>query len=312
MESTADVEEIFIETEEVHGEIIHVVVETPGDRRLFCVNEVLQRLFPDVQRPQLQNRLSRTDVKLRLATPAAVAKLRELGVVAPGTSKTSLVASDDVDAMMEILREISRPRKSRSEENEWKSEAVVECMEGEELGSRTRAPVEGKGIFGENEVNEIEFDEEEDEMAVLPEDDDDEDFYVPSMAQKEKKMKRSRAAGGGKTSQTSKCGRGRKQCPNCQIVVPTCRTQCTECSYQFVVHSSSPGDGASADIAAEPGGVTAAPIDITSTAGQTETQTKTKSGTKKQVTKKRKKEGIAGKTLKKGECNQQQPYGGCE
>ena len=88
------------------------------------------------------------------------------------------------------------------------------------------------GRKGDNEGNEMDFDDDDEEMVVPPE---DEDFY--GMAQKEKKMKMSKAAG-----HASKCGRGRKQCPNCQIAVPTCRTQCTECSYQFVIHSSSPGD----------------------------------------------------------------------
>lgn len=140
------------------------------------------------------------------------------------------------------------------------------------------------------------FDDDDEEMGILPEDDDDEDFFVPSMAQKEKKIKRSKAAGGGhgKASQASKCGRGRKQCPNCQIVVPTCRTQCTECSYQFVTHSSSPGDLA-VDGPIEQNGPS-----VTTIAGSSEAPNKTKTvGVKKHLTKKRKKEGLAGKPGKK-------------
>ena len=195
--------------------------------------------------------------------------------------------------MMDILKELSRPKKARSEESEWKLEGTEDSLDGEEIGSRARGPVEGKG---DNEGNEMDFDDDDEEMVVPLEDDDDEDFYVPSLAQKEKKMKRSKAAGGGKAGHASKCGRGRKQCPNCQIVVPTCRTQCTECSYQFVIHSSSPGDGGG-DGAAEQSVSSAA----TTTTGPSEASSKAKTvGVKKHLTKKRKKEGLAGKSGKKG------------
>ncbi|XP_062520277.1 uncharacterized protein LOC134195271 isoform X2 [Corticium candelabrum] len=201
---------------------------------------------------------------------------------------------------MEILGEISRPKKAHSDDCEWKDDVPDESVEGEEIRSRTRAPHEVKQET--NEVNEMEFEDDEEEIGVPPEDDDDEDFYVPSMAQKEKKLKRTKGGGAGaKASQSSKCGRGRKQCPNCQIVVPTCRTQCTECSYQFVVHSSSPaGEGAAAgDGADEQTGTSAV-------TGATEVQTKTKAGTKKQVVKKKKKEkeGLAGKASKKESTSQ--------
>ena len=90
MESRTDVREISIKTEEVDGEILHdhVVVETPSDLAVSMKFSNLQRVFNAIS--TIMSVQYHKDIKLRLATPAAVEKLRVLGVVAPRT-KTSLV-----------------------------------------------------------------------------------------------------------------------------------------------------------------------------------------------------------------------------
>ena len=241
-----DGDDLSFESEEVDGERLSVIVVYPQRASVISVSEILQKLFPDVQRSQLYNRLSRSNIKQKALSARLVSQLRDAGAIPASTHRPSVVSRDDALKIIANLKKspiVPRPRRPK-DETDWSGRA--ETRDGEAIGDADA-----------NHADDVEDDDEE---AIG--DDDDDDFFLPGTAPPKEKRR------GGKsrmmtekvsgvlttTTTSSKCGRGRKQCPHCQRKVATCRTKCPDCSYQFVVTPPkvNGGDGGGALSSASP------------------------------------------------------------